>query len=104
LLRHRRPKVTVTFKDAKYQKLNQMRVSPDEPLLIEEEVSKILRVKIGTVQQWRSRGKGPDYILVGDLPRYRMSAVEQYLNDRTQQCGSSRNSQRPARRRKVRKA
>jgi hypothetical protein len=55
-------------------------------LLMEEDVAKILRVKVGTLQQWRSRKRGPDYILVGDLPRYTPESIESFLQKRIVSC------------------
>jgi len=52
-------------------------------LLNEVEVAKILRVKVGTIQQWRSRGQGPKVTYTGDLPRYTRESIESYLEART---------------------
>lgn len=67
-------------------------------LLTEVDVAKILRVKVGTIQQWRSRRRGPDYVLVGDLPRYKPEALEAFTKARTVVCGA-RADRKPKRRR-----
>jgi hypothetical protein len=52
-------------------------------ILKEAEVAKMLGVKTGTLQNWRSRGQGPQYTLIGDLPRYTEAGIENYLRKRT---------------------
>ena len=53
-----------------------------EALLDDVQVSAILRVKATTLQQWRSRGVGPKWVPCGDLPRYRLEDVQEYINTR----------------------
>jgi hypothetical protein len=52
-------------------------------LLDDVEAAEILRLKPATLQQWRSRGVGPEFVLVGDLPRYSRAALESYIQSRT---------------------
>jgi predicted DNA-binding transcriptional regulator AlpA len=53
-----------------------------ETLLDEKELARLLRLSIGTLRYWRSEGKGPRYIKVGQLVRYAPSAVHEWLNSR----------------------
>lgn len=46
-------------------------------------VADVFGVKPDTVEKWRGQNRGPDYIRVGGLIRYRASAVQQYLDSRT---------------------
>jgi excisionase family DNA binding protein len=50
-----------------------------DPLLTQEEVAEYLRKPPGTLEQWRSRGFGPEYHKVGHDVRYRMSEVDAWL-------------------------
>lgn len=39
-------------------------------------------ITLGTLQHWRSRGGGPPFIKVGHYVRYRLSDVDEWLNER----------------------
>lgn len=52
-----------------------------EMFVSELQASKILNIKIRTLQSWRAKGKSPPYIKVGQrLIRYRMSDVYQWID------------------------
>ena len=53
-----------------------------ETLLDEKELSRLLRVSIGTLRFWRAVGRGPRYRKVGQLVRYAPSDVQDWLNTR----------------------
>jgi hypothetical protein len=53
-----------------------------ETLLDEKELSRLLRVSIGTLRFWRAVGRGPRYRKVGQLVRYSPSDVQAWLNSR----------------------
>jgi predicted DNA-binding transcriptional regulator AlpA len=53
-----------------------------ETLLDEKELARLIRVSIGTLRYWRSEGKGPRYIKVGQLVRYAPSDVHGWLSSR----------------------
>jgi hypothetical protein len=48
-----------------------------EPLLTELDAARFLNVHPGTLRNWRCKGKGPAYTLVGEAVRY----IPQYLRD-----------------------
>lgn len=50
-----------------------------EPLLTEIEVSRRLRVSVACVRRWRLERRGPRYVKVGSLVRYRDEDVERWL-------------------------
>jgi len=56
-----------------------------EALLDDVEAAEILKLKPTTLQQWRSRGTGPEFVMIGDLPRYSRAALEAYIKERTVQ-------------------
>ena len=58
---------------------------PLETLLDEKELSRLIRVSIGTLRFWRAVGRGPCYRKVGHLVRYAPSAVHEWLDRRP--CG-----------------
>lgn len=49
------------------------------PLLDEKEVAKILRCSHRTLQGWRLSGKGPPFVKIGRIIRYRRSDVEDFI-------------------------
>ena len=51
-----------------------------ETLLDEKELSRLLRVSIGTLRLWRTIGRGPRYRKVGHLVRYMPSDVHEWLH------------------------
>lgn len=53
-----------------------------ETLLDEKELSRLLRVSIGTLRFWRTIGRGPRYRKVGQLVRYAPSDVHDWLGRR----------------------
>lgn len=50
-------------------------------LLTPEEVSSRLKVAEGTLQRWRSKGKGPTYVKMVGMIRYRPSDLQKYVQD-----------------------
>lgn len=56
---------------------------PADPLLNEAQAAKLLGVKPTTLQVWRSTKRYPlQYVRVGRLIRYRMSALQAFLTSR----------------------
>lgn len=56
-----------------------------DPLLTIDQVADWLGIPKGTLYQWRSKHRGPRSIKVGNIVRYRRSAVEEYLDTNTEQ-------------------
>lgn len=52
---------------------------PDENLYDEKQAAKLLCVPHRTLQTWRQTGRGPQYLKLGALVRYRPSDVDAYL-------------------------
>jgi predicted DNA-binding transcriptional regulator AlpA len=51
----------------------------DDKFLTSIELSEKLTVEESTLRWWRAQGKGPSFVKVGSLVRYRLSAVEEWL-------------------------
>lgn len=51
-------------------------------LLLPSEAAARLRVTVATLSKWRSRGYGPAFVRVGDLPRYREVDVVAWIESR----------------------
>lgn len=51
----------------------------DDDLMTTAEVSARLYRPQGTLRQWRHRGYGPKYFLLGGVAMYRRSSVEAFL-------------------------
>jgi predicted DNA-binding transcriptional regulator AlpA len=51
-------------------------------LLTQETLAVELKMRPQSLADWRHRGKGPDYIKVGQLVRYRRSDVQRWLDTR----------------------
>ncbi|WP_225735048.1 helix-turn-helix transcriptional regulator [Pseudoclavibacter endophyticus] len=63
-------------------------VIPDrEPLMNEHEVAARLGVRVGLLREWRyldskgSRSRGPKYLKLGRLVRYRQSEIDRYIDE-----------------------
>lgn len=50
-----------------------------DELLTTVEVAQYLRVGVNTLEQWRSRGKGPAFVRVGRRVRYRRREIEEWM-------------------------
>lgn len=61
--------------------------SVPEPLLTAEQLAAELGVSPKTLPQWRFKRKGPAYVKVGLLVRYRRSDVDAWLEAQTVQTG-----------------
>jgi excisionase family DNA binding protein len=55
-------------------------VQVDDPLLSSQELADYLGIPLQTVYVWAARGTGPDRIRVGRYTRYRLSAVNAWLD------------------------
>ena len=53
------------------------------PLLDESAVAKQLHCETKTLQAWRCRGGGPEFVKVGRLVRYRPESVLEWIAART---------------------
>lgn len=58
-------------------------------LIGEATLAALLAVSRSTLQSWRYSGKGPRYIKVGRLIRYRNSDVDAFLHASTRETASS---------------
>jgi len=47
--------------------------------LTEEQVALLAKVKVETLDDWRRRGKGPDYVRFGTAIFYEMSDIKAHL-------------------------
>ena len=52
---------------------------PVSPLLDSREVAAFLKVSESTLSRWRADRKGPPFLRVGGITRYRFDAVEAWL-------------------------
>jgi hypothetical protein len=55
----------------------------NEELLSDLDVAPRLKVSPWTMRAWRSQRRGPSWVKVGSLARYRPSDIEEYLERRT---------------------
>ncbi len=54
-----------------------------DPLMRSDAVADYLGVMVPALEKWRQLGTGPDYIKVGRLVRYKKSALDAWLTERT---------------------
>jgi excisionase family DNA binding protein len=66
-----------------------MTMDKPDVLATPDEVADVLGVPEHTLAQWRSKGKGPDYIKVGRHVRYRWSAVNEWLDAQSCAAGAA---------------
>lgn len=53
---------------------------PVSPLLDSREVAAFLKISESTLSRWRADKKGPPFLRMGGITRYRLDAVETWLN------------------------
>jgi predicted DNA-binding transcriptional regulator AlpA len=53
----------------------------DDPLLVEKEVAQMVRCSTSCLQKHRWSGTGPEFIRMGRSIRYRLSAVQRWLEE-----------------------
>lgn len=53
----------------------------DLELLTADELSQLIKVGIGTLEQWRHRGEGPRFVKLGRLVRYRVVDVQDWVKE-----------------------
>jgi hypothetical protein len=58
-------------------------MSISEPLLTEKQAAQVLSASPGTLRNWRTRNKGPAWILLGGAIRYSPQDLRGYLETRT---------------------
>jgi predicted DNA-binding transcriptional regulator AlpA len=56
--------------------------STQEPLLNEYDVARSLGVSVATVRRWRLLNRGPRFLKIGVLVKYRRADVEHWINSR----------------------
>jgi len=49
------------------------------PLMYSRELAQYLKVSESTLSRWRSERKGPPFIRLGGIARYRLEAVDSWL-------------------------
>jgi predicted DNA-binding transcriptional regulator AlpA len=58
-----------------------------DPLISEKETALMLGIHPGTLANWRSEGKGPEFVKLGDSPRaavrYRLTVVQDWIAGNT---------------------
>ena len=52
-------------------------------LLTQDSLAAELKMRPQSLADWRHRGKGPDYVKLGQLVRYRRSDVQRWLEGQT---------------------
>ena len=57
-----------------------MNLQNTDKLLTQKEVKEITGLADSTLEQWRLKGKGPKFIKLGRLVRYRLSDIEAYIS------------------------
>ncbi len=57
-----------------------MNLQNTDKLLTQKEVKEITGLADSTLEQWRLKGKGPKFIKLGRLVRYRLSDIDAYIS------------------------
>jgi len=58
----------------------QARTPQDAPLWTVHELSKYLKIPVGTIYQWRHRGEGPPALRLGNHLRFDPGAVQRWAH------------------------
>lgn len=53
--------------------------------LTTKEAAKLLGIKPGTLEIWRSQGKSPKYMKIGRAVRYRLSDINEFMENCTRE-------------------
>lgn len=53
-----------------------------DQLLTQQQVSEVLQIKVGTLQNWRADGEGPPFVKIGGAVRYRRQDLDQWIESR----------------------
>ena len=62
--------------------------TPVSPLLDSREVASYLKVSESTLSRWRSAETGPPFIKLGGIARYRLEAINEWLQNLEPHHGS----------------
>ena len=66
------------------------------PLMTPLDLSEYLGVPLGTLANWRYQGRGPDFVRMSRLVRYRAEDVIEWINDQVASApGSAERGVRP---------
>lgn len=57
-------------------------------LLYEAHAADLLKVSVRTLQAWRCKRVGPDFVRIGRAIRYRESDLTRWIEERLVRCGS----------------
>lgn len=68
----------------------------DKRPLKTNEAAEILDLKPATLEIWRSQGKGPRFLKIGRAVRYRLSDLEEYLDNAVKNSTSEYGRQKRA--------
>ncbi len=55
----------------------------EDDVLSERQTSSLLLVQPSTLQAWRTKGRGPKYLKIGKLVRYRLRDLHSFLDQQT---------------------
>lgn len=56
---------------------------PIDPVLTTRDAAAYLATTTGTLANWRCNGRGPDFVRLGSSIRYRLSALDTYIDRNT---------------------
>ena len=65
--------------------------TPLEVLLDERELAEFVKVSLSCVRSWRLHKKGPKFVKIGGIVRYRMSDLLVHLADQTVETNTNKN-------------
>ena len=71
-----------TFPEVKVERSKLKSFEDLPPVLTADDVAKLLGIAKETLNVWRVRGDGPEYIKVGRLVRYKRDAILDYVEGR----------------------
>lgn len=66
----------------------------ENQMLTPQEVSQLIKVSVGTLENWRMQGRGPKFIKLGGGPRghvrYRLQDVEDWMFEDAKSTGENK--------------
>ena len=59
-------------------------MSKDNSLLTEQQAANFIAVSVAALRKWRVQGRGPVFLKLGTLVRYRLEDINKWLSTRPQ--------------------
>ena len=63
--------------------ISTFQIAPGKTLLTAEQAAEYLHVQMQTLANWRGTGKGPAFVRIGRLIRYRLESLDRWIDSQS---------------------